>query len=762
MVFLSDLNNILFWWGAISVIGLITLPLTSVLFSGFIDRGYAFSKTVGILIVSFTVWILGSIHLLPFTQATIIISLLALGAVNIFILKKQSSRPRLEDKARPYRIILLVLEELLFLGGLLLWSFVRGNEPSIHGLEKYMDFGFVSSILRSNYFPPLDMWLAASPDYGGGANINYYYFGHLVTAVLTKLTSIDSVITYNLMISSLFAFTFTLTFSIGINIYYFLKKSTISVIDISFPKMVIFGLLTAYLVTFAGNLHTIYSFTTGYPTEKEGQPVNPVPPWELPFGFHPESYWYPNATRFIPYTIHEFPIYSYVVADLHGHVSDIPFVLLTLAILLQILVTKKEGGEKKKDRSFLSKTFDELYEKISVPFLHIFFLGVIAGIMYMTNAWDGLIYLALSVLVIFAKNLHLKRNFWTALGSAFSGGIFLLFFFLITNLLFSINFRPFVSGVGLLCAPKSIQGTHIGPLLFEEGKCQKSPLWMLGILWGFFYYNVIGFIIFLFAKKLSKSDSMAKWLNGLMATDIFILLLIIISTGLLVFPEFFYVKDIYPMHYRANTMFKLGYQAFMMLGISSAYIFLRIKSLVLNNLLAKLVRAFYILIFTFLFFLVAIYPWFAVNSFYNNLRTYNGQDGLKWLSTSYQDNYQAILWLRKNIEGQPVIAEANGDSYTDFNMVSAFTGLPTIVGWPVHEWLWRGSYDEPGRRIPEVQTLYEGKLTEVKSVIGKYKVEYIFVGTKEKEKYTKLNEDNFRKIGKVVFVSGNTRIYKIN
>ena len=44
----------------------------------------------------------------------------------------------------------------------------------------------------------------------------------------------------------------------------------------------------------------------------------------------------------------------------------------------------------------------------------------------------------------------------------------------------------------------------------------------------------------------------------------------------------------------------------------------------------------------------------------------------------------------KTIEGQPVVLEANGDSYSDYERVSAMTGLPTVLGWYVHEWLWRG------------------------------------------------------------------------
>ena len=140
------------------------------------------------------------------------------------------------------------------------------------------------------------------------------------------------------------------------------------------------------------------------------------------------------------------------------------------------------------------------------------------------------------------------------------------------------------------------------------------------------------------------------------------------------------------------------------------------------------------------------------------------------MASQYPDDYKAVDWIRKNIlcqngsdcNNKPVILEANGDSYTDYARVSANTGLPTIIGWPVHEWLWRGSYDEAGRRIPEVTNVYESKdLNLTKDILKKYNVEYIFVGTLEKEKYKNLNTDKLLKLGKVIFESGNTKVIKI-
>jgi len=178
--------------------------------------------------------------------------------------------------------------------------------------------------------------------------------------------------------------------------------------------------------------------------------------------------------------------------------------------------------------------------------------------------------------------------------------------------------------------------------------------------------------------------------------------------------------------------------------------------------------------------LVVIYPFFAINSYYGGLKTYYGLDGLTWMKREYSDDYEAIMWLRKNIQcnlpdrqagnvtmkqcnNQPVILEANGDSYTDYAKVSAYTGLPTVIGWPVHEWLWRGSYDEAGKRIPEVQTLYESEdLEETQRLLQKYNISYIFIGTLERQKYTNLDETKWENLGKLVFESGNTKIYKVS
>ena len=334
------------WYFPLLIIGIIFTPLTKKIFKSFeYDLGYPFAKTLGIILLSYFVFVLGIVKILPFNRLSLIFVLCLFAIINWFIYKINVSNvqtPKLGVSTTNH-LQMFIIEEFLFVFCLFFWTFIRSQEPSIHGLEKFMDFGFINSILRAKFFPPKDIWYVPEP-------INYYYFGHLTAALLIKLSNIKASIGYNLILATIFAQGVTQVFSLVINIIkrYDQKLSQF--------KAIIYGLIGAYLINLGGNLHTIYLFTKGYPNE------TPVPFWKILSGFNPTSYWYPNATRFIPFTIHEFPSYSYVVADLHGHVFDIPFVLLTLAVLFIFFTTTKENKDFKVGQNQRLKIKDQKYK----------------------------------------------------------------------------------------------------------------------------------------------------------------------------------------------------------------------------------------------------------------------------------------------------------------------------------------------------------------------------------------------------------------
>lgn len=694
----ADFFYVISWWLIWLTISIIFLPITFLLFKSFFDKGYAFSKILGIMLISYSVWLIASIKIIPFNYFLICSSILVFLIINGIILIKNNLLSNIKNHLK-----IFIFEELLFLIAFLFWSFIKAYEPSIHGLEKFMDFGFINSILRSDYFPPKDLWLTPN-------TINYYYFGHFVSALFIKLSGISPEIGYNLTLTSLFGLCISASFSIGANLYYFFSKSSKILLFIS-------GFLSAFLVTLGGNLHTIYIFFQNYNTE------NPVPFWSLPMMQNISGYWYPNATRFIPFTIHEFPSYSFVVSDLHGHVLDIPFVLLIIAVLITVYLSPK------------------------LTLINYLLLALLISIFLMTNFLDAPIYLLTIFIILFAK----EKNF-QSITSVIKQTVTISVLAIIFSLPFWLSFKPFGSGVGIICAPQFlININQIGPFLFEVDHCTRSPLWMLLILWGFPLFILLAFIY-------SKIKISVKGINieNLHPIDLLVFTLAITALILILIPEFAYVKDIYPAHWRANTVFKFGYQAFIIFGL--------ISGVLLTRLFASKKNTFWFLpLCFFLFILVTVYPYFSVNSYFGQLQTYRRLNGLNWLNNSYPSDFQAIAWINNNITGQPVILEAQGDSYTDYARVSVNTGLPTVIGWPVHEWLWRGSYDEAGRRLPEVTDLYESSdLNLTKQLIQKYNIEYVFIGSLERQKYTKLDEIKFQKLGTIVFQDKSTRVYKIN
>ena len=776
---MSWVTTTLTWYFYLLAIGIVFFPLAIRIFGQFFDKGYPFAKTIGIIVLSYTLFVLGKIRVIPFSQESIVFLLIA--CVFIFYSYFRSELVSLRNLSRK-KILIIVAEELLFLSAFLFLAMIRSLEPSIRGLEKFMDFGFMQSIDRTKYFPPIDMWLSADATNPNGYPINYYYFGHLTGALLTKLTGIIPAIGYNLILATIFAQGVTLAFSLTANIaytiQYLVRKTPIK------PFLIILtGLLGSFLINLAGNLHTIYIFTTGYPNE------HPEPYWGifqsplqivsalktnggqlLDALIANSSYWYPNATRFIPYTIHEFPSYSYVVSDLHGHVFDIPFVLLTLAALFMFL-TQKYLEVPRGKKSFLKRIWNGLVLrfqkiikwrkktalKIGLNYNEVLIaigLGFMIAVHYMTNAFDGPIYLLLTFLIFyltysFSLNLLVQA-------------LIVIVSFIIFSLPFSSSFTPFATGIGVNCSPSFlVEIEKFGPFLFEKGNCQQSVLWMIGVLWGFFWITALLYISHLLIKILTTKIMQHSFV------DKYLLVLFAFGTFLIFIPEFFYIKDIYPAHFRANTMFKMGYQAFIMMGLAASIVIF-----IISTQQKRLAKSILLTIFFPFFMLVFIYPFVAFPSYYpfTKFKTFGellkktNLDGSVWAANELPQDKEIIDYINNNIPNQPVILEAQGDSYTDFNRIAAYTGNPTVAGWWVHEWLWRGSADVVGNRIPDIVAIYESEdIDTTKSLLKKYRVSYVVISKMEREKYKNLNEEKFTKIGSKIFESDNEfgALYKV-
>ena len=289
-----------------------------------------------------------------------------------------------------------------------------------------------------------------------------------------------------------------------------------------------------------------------------------------------------------------------------------------------------------------------------------------------------------------------------------------------------------------------------------------SYFYQLLVLWGLPTVLVVTFVVSILWEKLKKREnrSLYRLMRAVRTADLFTIILGLCAIGLVAIPELVYVRDIYENgNARANTMFKLTYQAYIMFALTMGYGIYRL-------LVVTKQKIFKVIAGICLFFLVWTVGYFgkSVNSWFGNVLNVSGYQGLYalgYLETDFPEDVDAIYWLKDNVKDVSVVLEANGDSYSGFERVSASTGLPTILGWYVHEWLWRNNTDDLNVKRDDVETIYTGTdQNQIQSLLREYEVSYIFVGSKEREKYEdRLNNDMLKSLGEIVFADEKSDTY---
>ncbi len=133
-------------------------------------------------------------------------------------------------------------------------------------------------------------------------------------------------------------------------------------------------------------------------------------------------------------------------------------------------------------------------------------------------------------------------------------------------------------------------------------------------------------------------------------------------------------------------------------------------------------------------------------------------DGFAYLEKNHPDDLTAIKYLRK-LPGREQLVEAVDGDYTYFSRISAFTGIPAILGQPSHEFQWRT--DKTGwywDRQNDVQSIYEDPSKSL-PLLRKYNTTLLYLGDLEKSRYNV----NLPKTGlTIIFKKGNVTIYRVN
>ena len=747
------MRTFLIWWLFTLVLGIGFMPLSATLFKGFKDRGWIFAKVLGLAISGYLTWFLVCRGVLPFTALTCVIVTLVCIALNFALLQYQTKKNKEIISFNKEYFLTIIIEEVLFFVIFAAWTYIAGFRPEAYGTEKFMDFGFMAAMMRSETLPAQDLW------YSGQA-LNYYYGGQYYAVFMTKLTGTSVAETYNVMRTLIAAYAFVMPFALVSQIWEDINKKAKGIAKKLSPLV---GLLAGAAVSLAGNMHYVI--------------IGKLWPWAQQVGLlatSEESYWFPNSTRFLGHypaledqTIHEYPSYSFILGDLHAHVVNIMYVLTVMALLYAWLQSTKRG--KDKDTKF------DFKEALLSPYIVIF--GLFIGMFQWTNYWDFMIYtVVIAAVTVYRMILLNGRKVKTIILGALAQIVAISGIGFIVALPFTLLFETM-----------TVEGKGLIGLAFNH-----SILWQWLVLWGLPLAVVATFIAVVLRsyfkkrkKKVAKvmvaalvaaaesseelSEEEAKELRKkykynifeyMNKPDAFIIILGLCAVGLIVIPEVVFVRDIYEgSAARANTMFKLTYQAFIMFGMVMSYAIARFIASKRKVLKAVGIAFLICVLATVGYIGNAVYAWCGNIT---EIERFQGLDATNFLEVDFPEDAAAIRWLQENIQGSPVVLEANGDSYTDYCRVSAMTGLPTIVGWYVHEWLWRSDTELLNERIADIENIYTSENWDIiESLIKEYNVEYIFVGKQEREKFENLNHEMLRALGTVVFEEGSTYIIKV-
>jgi len=801
--------SVLVWWLAAVAVGLVATPIALWIFRNLPDRGYAFARPLGLIVTGYLFWLGGSAGLLHNTRVAIVFVMLLVALLSGYLVRRKMVDLRQFWAERRRTVI---VTEALFLLALSVFAAYRAYNPDISGTEKPMELAFINAILRSRTFPPLDPWLS-------GFAISYYYFGYLIMAMLTRLTGLASGVAFNLSLSLLFALTVTGAYGLVYNLVALAESRREGKRSGGRPSTpIVYGLLSSLFIAVVGNLEALFEVLhcNGLGSEAFWKWLDIKGLMGAPFSpkwYPTDTWWWWRASRVVHdynalgqtvEVIDEFPAFSFVLGDCHPHVLALPFAFLALALALNLLAGKRQPVDEAASRgmpSWLARALPE-------PPGDVLSWALILGSLGFLNTWDLPTYLGIFVLAYAVRRYWQDgRLSWTWLMDVATLGLSVLALGIILYLPFYVSFRSQAGGIGLVILTKTrlhqylimfglfiyvLVGLWVSLLSRMFSSSLSRGFWVVSavavvLAAGFAYLG--WWLVVVLTLLLGFGLAIAWWLIGQggesalsqtpsakapepdsssvhsepAAPLVFVLIMALAGLALTFSVEFFYLKDIF--NSRMNTVFKFYYQAWVLMGSASAYAVYWLLSSERRerNPGSRVARGLWSAGFVVLLAVSLIYPALAPYSKAGGFAGKPTLDGTAYVERYRKADYEAVRWLRANVGGQPTVLEATGPQYSEYARVSMLTGFPTVLGWGGHELQWRGNYDEPGKREPDIEAIYRGiNWREAERLIEKYDIGYVYVGQLEREKYG-MSPQAVSKFGRfmdLVYDRDGVRIYR--
>jgi YYY domain-containing protein len=533
------------------------------------------------------------------------------------------------------------------------------------------------------------------PWFAGGFIDIYYYLGYWMFGCLGIVSAVPSNIAFNLALPTVYGVSAVTLYAIG---------------DLLLERFRWLPVLTLLLPNMAFFYQTITGIT-----------VNPA--------YDPSLTWL--GTRVITNTINEYPLFSFVWGDVHPHVVGI-FNQLFLIFILAYTYRK--------------------WVAVSghVRWVLCMLAAISLGSMPALNTWDVLIYAPIVLLfgvLIWWQNRSLLGTWGAAqfllAVPPIAVACYVPFYF---------RLKASTGGLALVTMPSDpvqflfVHGFFIVLfcLLLAKEMAQRPYLLLIAVPFAFAGYPAVALSVIPAIYLIIKRPPDVPQILGILG---FILIII---------TEFVYLKDnMGDIYFRMNTVFKVYNVAWLLLSISlftmagsALSASGRIPVFSKEQQRAALLTVILILI------IVPLTVPLDLNYGSRSL------DGLAYLGKTHPGDAAAVVWLRAlSPSNDTRIVEAVGGDYTYYSRISSFTGIPTILGEPFHEIMWRGEGGSwYGERMDDVQAIYE-QPEKTRALMEKYDVTYLVLGDPEREKY---NVSGVSTDLTLVFSKDGTEIYRLD
>jgi len=738
------------FFALVEVAGLAAAPLAALVLGRLPGAGLGFAKVLGLLLIGWLAWLAVSLGVAPYGRTTILgaAALVAVAGALVALRQRRLARrlraaraprsalgrwrrQRLEARALPaedpVRRRLALGAEAVFAVTFAAMALLVAYAPDVWNTEKPMDMMLMNAVEGSASFPPPDPWMA-------GETVDYYYLGHLLLGQPAHVLGLDPGVGYNLALAALFGLSAAAVFTLAGTLWAAAQPGAPAGRSTGGPVGA--GLAAVALALVLGNLAGAREWL---------EATDP-----------PAGYDWFATSRVVPDTINEIPAFSFTLGDLHAHVLAVPFTLLALAFTLQVALAGPRGAPA------LRSVAEALAAGLSV------------GALYAINTWSLPVAAGLLVAGVVVWMRGPEADGRRAFGAVWT--VTVLLAGLVALLPFWLDFDPAARGLGVVTERRGftawagelalvygVLGWAV--LAAYAGRLLASRRPLRAAVWG-----AVGtaFVLSLLAPVdlagiAALAGALAVAVHALLARRLpaaerFLWLLVAGGVGCLLATELVYVRDEFEggALYRMNTVFKLGYQAFLLLAVAAACALPWAGRWLPRRAWGAWAAAGAVLLL-----LGLVFPYAGNYARREGFSRTPALDGLGWLRERAPGDVAAIAWLRERSPADAVVLEAVGPDYSAFGhaRISTFSGRAAVLGWAGHELQWG---HDPAGRERDVRTLYTTpSVTGARPLLARYGVGYVVVGPIERADYGDAGLAKWDRLGRRVLDGDGTTVWEL-